>query len=127
MFEILENLNVLHSRIGPEKDNSEVTIFKANLGNHILFGPNNLILKVYSACLAQSPFLYVYSNVWACLLNYYIFKVLFESLTSIKCSIISLNQKYTVNFQIPVLFGYFLTFDLISCSILYITKKGVEK
>ena len=74
MFEILENLNVLHSQIGLEKDHSEVTIFKANLGNYILFGHINLILKVYNIFLIQSPFSYVYSNIWASLLNRYIFK-----------------------------------------------------
>ncbi len=123
MFEILENLNVLHSQIGLEKDHSEVTIFKAILGNYNLFKHGNLILKIYNVYLTQSPFLYAYSNVWACLLNHYIFKVLFKSLARIKCSIISLNQDYSVNFQILVLFGYFIIFDLISRSILYITKK----
>lgn len=127
MFEILENLNVLHSQIGLEKDHSEVTIFKANLGNYILFGLNNLILKSYNVFLAQSHFLYVYSNFLVCLLNYILW-VFLENLDRTNYSIISIKSRSSgSNFQMLVLFEYFLIFDLISCSILYITKKGVEK
>jgi hypothetical protein len=125
MFEILENLNVLHSRIGSERDHSEVTIFKANLENYILFKHFNLILKVYNAFLAQSHFLYVYSNFLVCLL---ILGVFFENLDRTNYSIISIKSRSSGNnFQMLVLFEYFLICDLLSCSILYITRKGVEK
>ena len=125
MFEILENLDVLHSQISPEKDYSEVTIFKANLENYILFKPFKLILKIYNAFLAQSHFLYVYSNFLVCLL---ILGVFFENLDRTNYSIISIKSRSSGNnFQMLVLFEYFLIFDLLSRSILYITRKGVEK
>lgn len=47
MFEILENDYVLHSQINPEKDNSEVAIFKISLNKDIRFKTANLKLKEY--------------------------------------------------------------------------------
>ena len=45
MFEILENVYVLPSQINPEKDNSEVTIFKISLNKDIKFKATNLKLN----------------------------------------------------------------------------------
>ncbi len=121
MFEILENLNVLHSQISPEKDNSKVTIFKVNLSKNVLFKMINLILKVHKDYLVRSRFLYAYLNKGIYLLNYFIFRVLFEISARIKCSIISLKSKLSINSYKTLVFRYFLIRDRISCSILYIT------
>ena len=123
MFEILENLNVLHSQISPEKDNSKVTIFKANLSKNVLFKMINLILKFYNDYLVQSRFLYAYLNKGIYLLNYFIFRVLFEISARIKCSIIFLKSKLSINSYKTLVFRYFLIRDRISCSILYITRR----
>lgn len=123
MFEILENLNVLHSQISPEKDNSKVTIFKVNLSKNISFKMINLILKVHKDYLVRSRFLHVYLTKGIYLLDYFIFRVLFEILARIKCSIISLKSKLSINSYKTLVFRYFLIRDRISCSILYITRK----
>ncbi len=123
MFEILENLNVLHSQISPEKDNSKVTIFKVNLSKNVLFKMINLILKFYNDYLVQSRFLYAYLNKGIYLLNYFIFRALFEISARIKCSIISLKSKLSRNSYKTLVFRYFIIRDRISCSILYIIRK----
>ncbi len=127
MFEILENLNVLHSQISPEKDNSKVTIFKVNLGKTVLSKIINLILKFHNGYFVRSSLLYVYSNNWAYLLDYFIFNVLFGNLARIKCLIISINSRLFENSYRTLFLRYFLIFDLVLRSILYITRKGVEK
>ncbi len=92
MFEILEDLWVLHSQINPEKDNSKVTIFKINLNKDIIFKTSNLEIKEYLSRLYLNNRFFCSLNNCMDLLN-----VFFVNLDAIKFIMNFQNEEIDYN------------------------------
>lgn len=134
MFEILENLNVLHSQINPEKDNSEVTIFKVNLNKDNLFKISNSYLNANKDHLKLLNFLNISLNGqnFNSLNNYMaLLETLFICLARNKGSAIFINLRLFINkfkFEFwPYFLLFSILFDLISRSLLYKPEKELKK